>query len=464
MRNLILNTDSYKHSHFLQYPPELKYNSAYIEPRFDNHKGVIYVPSRVMFYGLQMFNKEYLSKPITMENIHEAEQFLAAHGEPFNKEGWMRILNKHGGYLPLEIEAIPEGTIHDIRVPQVQVTNTDPELPWLTSFIETTLLRSIWYPSSVATISWRIKQIAKTFMEITTDDPENKLAFVLNDFGARGATSHESAGIAGSAHLINFMGTDTIEGILAAKRYYNADMAGVSIPAMEHSTVTSWGIDREKEAYENMLDKCGGPGKMIAVVSDSYDLFKAVDKYWGKELKDKVIASGCRVVIRPDSGDPTMIPVEVCEKLGQAYGFTVNSKGYKVLNDSVRVIQGDGMKELTIAKLFENLRHNGWSVENVAIGMGGQLLQGVNRDTFGYAMKTNAVDYGEGWVDIQKNPKTDPNKKSKAGRQSVNVINGKLVAQKRVDKDWKHDMLQPVWRNGELLKEWSFDQIKQNAS
>lgn len=462
-KNLILRTDSYKHSHFPQYPQELQYNSAYIEPRFSKHKGVVYVPNKVMFYGLQIFLKEYLSVPIRMEDIVEAETFLAIHGEPFNKDGWMRILNKHGGYLPLEIQALPEGTVHNLGVPQVQIKNTDPELPWLTSFIETSLLRAVWYPSSVATVSWRIKQIGKLFLDMTADEPNQKIAFLLNDFGARGATSSESAGISGSAHLVNFAGTDTIEGIRVAMKYYNSDVCGFSIPAMGHSTVTSWGRTREYDAFSNMVDKFAGTGKMYAAVSDSYDLMNAVNSLWGNKLKDKVIVSGGRVVVRPDSGDPTTIPVDVVESLGQSYGYTINSKGYKVLHPSVRVIQGDGMNELTVNALFDNLRHKGWSIENVAIGMGGGLLQGVNRDTFGYAMKTNAVDYGNGWEGVSKNPKTDVTKKSKFGRQAVVQKNGCLVAETNLTGTVDNDMFRVVWRNGELLVDEPFSLVRYNS-
>lgn len=138
MSNLILNTDSYKHSHYLQYPEGTKYISSYIEPRYSKDF------NKVMFFGLQMFLKEYLTKPIVMSDIIEAREFLEWHGEPFNEEGWLHIWNKHGGYLPLEIEALPEGTIHNLRVPQVQVVNTDEKCFWLTSFIETALLRAVW--------------------------------------------------------------------------------------------------------------------------------------------------------------------------------------------------------------------------------------------------------------------------------------------------------------------------------
>ncbi|HBF09437.1 MAG TPA: nicotinate phosphoribosyltransferase, partial [Gammaproteobacteria bacterium] len=228
MTNIILNTDSYKASHYKQYPHGAEYISSYIESR-----GGIY--SKTTFFGLQMFIKQYLTKPITLSDIDEAEIIFTAHGLPFNREGWVYILEEHNGLLPLEIEAVPEGTEIPIGNVLVQVINTDPKCAWLTSYIETALLRAIWYPTTVATVSKACKTIIQKYLTETADDLTG-LAFKLHDFGARGASSEETVAIGGLAHLVNFMGTDSMSAIVAARRFYNADMAGFSIPAAEHST------------------------------------------------------------------------------------------------------------------------------------------------------------------------------------------------------------------------------------
>lgn len=268
-KNLILNTDSYKASHYLQYPPSTTHVSSYIEARGGPY-------DQAVFFGLQMFIKEYLTTPITAADIEEARQIIVAHGLPFNEAGWQHILRKHSGYLPITIQAIPEGTPVAVQNALVQVVNTDPECAWLTSYIETALLRAIWYPTSVATVSHRCKQIISRYLKMTADSSDG-VVFKLHDFGARGATSREAAGIGGVAHLVNFWGTDTMSGLLNARRYYNAEMAGFSIPAAEHSTVTAWGKSGEADAYRNMLDQFSGEGKLVAVVSDSYDLWHAID-------------------------------------------------------------------------------------------------------------------------------------------------------------------------------------------
>ena len=261
LNNIILNTDSYKASHWLQYPPNTETVFSYVESRggeYDKH----------VFFGLQIFLKEYLTKPITQEMIDEAEIFLAAHGEPFNKEGWEHILKEHNGYLPLRIKAVPEGMVLKTRNVLATIENTDPKCFWLPSYVETSTLRAIWYGTTVATNSWSIKQVIREYMEKTADSLDG-LPFMLHDFGARGVSSMESAGIGGSAHLVNFMGTDTITGALYAMNYYSAtdvpvfdetSMPAFSVPAAEHSSITTWGKEREVDAYRNMLKQFGEDG------------------------------------------------------------------------------------------------------------------------------------------------------------------------------------------------------------
>ena len=224
LTNLILNTDSYKLSHYLQYPPETHAISSYIEARGHSDR------AEVLFFGLQMFLKEYLSRPVTMQDIDEAEGIVTAHGLPFNREGWTHIVQRHGGYLPLLIEALPEGTLVRRGVPVAQVVNTDPACFWLTSYIETALLRAIWYPSTVASNSRKVKQVIQPILEKTCDDPAAVLPFRLHDFGARGTTSFEQAGIGGAAHLVNFMGTDTVTAATTARTWPASRSRRPSIP------------------------------------------------------------------------------------------------------------------------------------------------------------------------------------------------------------------------------------------
>jgi len=456
----ILNTDSYKVGMNLMYPPGTTGVYSYIESRGGRY-------DRTVFFGLQAFIKEYLLEPITQLDIDVADEILTAHGEPFNREGWQYILDKHMGYLPVIIRAVPEGTVVPVKNVLATIENTDPECFWLTTWLETALLRAIWYPTTVATQSYNIRQLILDYLEKTGDT--NLIDFKLHDFGARGVSSLESAGLGGAAHLINFMGSDTISGVLYAREYYSAGVSGFSIPAAEHSTITSWGRDGEVDAYRNMLTQFAKPGSIVAVVSDSYDIYNAAEKLWGEELRQQIIDSGATVVIRPDSGDPEEVCVKLIQILDKKFGSTVNSKGFKVLNN-VRIIQGDGVNERTIRSILGHYMMLGYSADNIAFGMGGALLQQLDRDTQKFAMKCSSVKVNGKWIDVMKDPVTDKGKISKPGRVSLYKSNNEYVSSVEQPKGW-HDkavgsfseVLETVYENGKLIKEINFEQVRANS-
>jgi len=457
--NPILTVDSYKTSHFNQYPEGTTRVSSYIEARggrFD----------QTVFFGLQAFIKAYLLNPITQADIDFAEDIYTAHGVPFYKEGWTNILRGFGGFLPITIEAVPEGTVMGVRNVQLQIT-AEPGFAWLTSYVETALLRAIWYPSTVATLSREAKILIKDALTRTSEDVDGQLPFKLHDFGARGATSSEAAILGGMGHLVNFMGTDTVEAVVGARRFYGERMAGFSIPATEHSTMTSWTRAGETDAYRNLLEQY--PTGLLACVSDSYDIMNAVGNIWGGELKDAVMAREGTLVIRPDSGDPTVMPLDVIELAMEKFGFTTNAKGFRVLPDQVRVIQGDGMNIDTIGTLLLNAEARGISVDNFAMGMGGGLLQKVDRDTMKYAMKANAIEVNGEWIDVYKDPITDAGKKSKRGRLALVQRDGVFKTIRRDElvrggHGMERNYLQTVFRNGKLLVDDTFAAIRERAA
>ncbi len=457
MHNIILNSDSYKYSQFNQYPEGTEYIYSYIESRGGVHDATV-------FFGLQAFIKEYMLTPVTMEMIDEAEAIITAHGEPFNREGWEYIVNTYGGKLPVTIKAVPEGTVVGTRNVLATIVNMDPECYWLTSFLETALLRAIWYPTTVATNSYQSKKLILEYLE-KTGDPST-IDFKLHDFGARGVSSLESAGIGGAAHLVNFQGTDTVEALLFARRYYGADMAGFSIPAMEHSTVTSWGREGEVASYRNMLKQNAKPGGLVAAVSDSYDIFSACEK-WGTELKQDVLDSGATLVVRPDSGDPADVVAKCLKILDKYFGHTVNDKGFKVLNN-VRVLQGDGINHQTIRSILYTITLAGYSADNVAFGQGGALLQIVNRDDQKFAMKCSAAFINGEWVDVFKDPITDKGKRSKKGRMVlIETDNGfkTVTTEDAAYEDVKdQDVLEVVYSMGKLIRDMTFDEIRANSN
>ncbi len=464
--NLILNTDSYKASHWLQYPPNTDATFFYVESRGGQYE-------RTLFFGLQAIIKHSLLTPITHADVDQARDFFAAHGEPFNEAGWRRIVEVHGGRMPVRIRAVPEGSVVPTHQVLVTIESTDPEAYWLPSYLETLLLR-LWYPVTVATVSWHAKRTIRKFLLKTSDDPEGQLPFKLHDFGARGVSSNESAGLGGAAHLVNFLGTDTVAGVLTARAFYGAQMAGFSIPAAEHSTITSWGRDNEVEAYRNMLRQFARPGALVAVVSDSYDIYHAIDQHWGVTLREEVIASGATVVIRPDSGEPVEVVHSCLERLEAQFGSTRNDKGFRVLNH-VRVIQGDGVNPASIRQILERITAAGFAADNLAFGMGGALLQRLDRDTQRFALKCSAARIEGQWRDVYKDPVTDTGKTSKRGRltlvRSAEFDTWRSVAVpaevERIEDmpppaGFEHAM-QTVYEDGKLLCDWTLDEIRNRS-
>lgn len=466
--NMILNTDSYKLSHYRQYPPGTSNQFSYVEARGTDLE---WEDPKVVFFGLQAFMKEYLTEKITHEHIDQAKPIVEAHGFDFNELDWRYIVNKYNGVLPLKIRAVREGTAVSLSNIMASVEVTDSRAFWLTSYIETAFLRAIWYPSTIASNGLRAKQIIKEYMDETADYDPGEIDFKLHDFGARGVSSLESAALGGMAHLVNFQGTDTISGVLAAKEYYGAEMAGFSIPASEHSTITSWGKEREGKAFANMLSQFAGPDKILACVSDSYDIYNATKILWGENLRQEIIDSGGTLVVRPDSGDPLIVPLQVIEILMEKFGYTVNYKGYRVLPDHVRVIQGDGITVDSMKQILENMKNqvdengNGLSATNIAFGMGAGTLQKVDRDTFKFAMKCSAVEVNGVWTDVWKE---SPGKPSKRGRLTLvqNYVTKKfrtIEFTEVIDPD-EQNMMDVVYMNGPLEHTYtSFANVRSEA-
>jgi nicotinamide phosphoribosyltransferase len=451
-----------------QYPDGTTNVFSYIEPR-----GGMY--DVALFYGLQGYIKEYMLRKTTKEDVDFAEAFWTIHGEPFDRRPWDLVVNDYNGYLPLVIRAVKEGTIVPVKNILVSAELTEEaeakhgkELRVLVTWTETSLLRAVWYGTTAATQSWHIKQVIKKYLEETGDVAN--LPFKLHDFGSRGVSSFESNCIASGGHLINFMGSDSPQGIMFLNAHYNAPLesVGFSIPASEHSTITSWTRKGELLAYENMITKFAKPGKIFAVVSDSYNIFEAV-KMWVR-LRDRILASGATLVIRPDSGDPAAIIPAILSILEHGftdkdtgevwpgYPCTKNEKGYKVLQQ-VRVIWGDGINQLSIETILRTCCGvHGWSADMIAFGMGGALLQGFNRDTMKWAMKCSSAKIDGKWVDVFKDPITDSGKVSKKGRLALyKALDGTFYTGV---EDWMPNQLEVVYDNGKLMRDQSLTEIR----
>lgn len=454
MDNLILLTDSYKVTHAKQYPPNCTNVYSYFESRGGDFQETV-------FFGLQYILKKYLSTPIRSFDIEEAKEICALHfgnDKLFNEEGWRYIVDKYDGKLPVSIKAVPEGTKVPVSNVLMTIENTDLNCWWLTNYIETLLVQT-WYPTTIATLSNYYRRMILRYLE-ETGDPST-IDFKLHDFGFRGSTSVESSGIGGCAHLVNFKGTDTMSALLVARDYYACKMAGFSIPAAEHSTITSWGREHEVDAYRNMLKQF--PTGLVACVSDSFNIYRACSELWGMTLKDEVLARNGILVIRPDSGKPRDVVPDVIKRLGKAFGWEKNSKGYYVLNPKVRVIQGDGINLRSCEGILEAMKYDGLSADNIAFGSGGGLLQQVNRDTCRFAFKCSSVVVDGEETEVYKEPFTDPKKNSKRGRLKLISAGGHYITLPCYGGR-NEDVLQEVFRNGDILVNWKLDEIRKRAT
>ncbi len=402
---------------------------------------------------------------VTQEKIDEADKLISAHiGEGiFNKEGWEYILDEYEGKLPIEIKAVAEGTPVDVSNVLMTVENTDRKSYWLVNYLESLLLQ-VWYPSTVATLSAEVRKLSNFYLDVTGSQKDN-LDFMLHDFGYRGATSTESSMLCGSAHLLSFSGTDTIPALTIPENYYNdSNLYGFSVQATEHSVMTSLGPEGEFDQIMNVIDNAREG--ILSIVIDSYDYrnFLIEAGKSGSELNEAILnfldGEGNKVVFRPDSGEPVSTTIDCLNLLSQGFGSHLTDKGYKVFDLNIGLLWGDGLNYHKIRDILFAMKSNGWAAQNIIFGMGGGLHSSLTRDTQRNAFKCSAQLRDGVWHDIFKNP-LDSSKKSKTGRfKLINENNSfKTVP---IDSNGV-DCLQTVFKNGDLLIEDTFGEIKSRA-
>jgi nicotinamide phosphoribosyltransferase len=360
----------------------------------------------------------------------------------------------------------------------VTIENTDKNCAPLTNHLET-LLCQMWAPSTCATLSRAVRKMINKYLAATSDNP-GAGNFMLHDFGFRGVSSVEAAGIEGAGHLLNFLGTDTVKAMEVARDYYGAPINGIaySVPATEHSVMTSLGREGEEKIVEQLLDTY--PTGIVSIVSDSYDIYNFAGNILGTKFKDRILAREGKIVCRPDSGDPVGVTLKVLDILGEKFGYTINGKGYKVLNPKIGMLWGDGIDIDGIREILEAMMINRWSAENIVFGMGGGLLQKINRDTQRFAFKSSAQMRDGIWYDIFKDP-LEGGKSSKRGRLALlKNIDGEFVTGRvgdlvgsvattgssRTDLSYIDDedgYLETVFINGSIVKEYTFAEARANV-
>ena len=142
-------------------------------------------------------------------------------------------------------------------------------------------------------------------------------------------------------------------------------------------------------------------------------------------------------------------------------GMRKNSKGFKVLPPYLGLIQGDGINDESIGEILHAVTSRGYSASNIGFGMGGGLLQQLDRDTQRFAFKCAAALRGGEWIDVSKDPKTDTGKRSKKGHLAL-VHEGGVFATVRAPR--KDDLLTTVYEDGHIVRRYSLDEVREQAS
>jgi nicotinic acid phosphoribosyltransferase len=436
---LSIMTDSYKSTHLLMYN-EAKEMRAYGTFRQSYEKSK---DDRIVFYGIKYYIRNFILRTMDKSDIDASRKFLNGHlltpiakkslapegselgkgNAYFNEKGtdasgqeienYLDLFLKNGGRFPVKIEAMPEGSVVRPHIP-VYIITASAEYSRLCTFLET-ILTMVWYPSTVATLSRRIKFLISDAFERTVNRTkcgntpyDVLLNGRLHDFGFRGCTCVEQSVIGGSAHLLSFNGSDTMSACFYTQVTLNqGKVTGHSLPATEHSVMTSW--ENEVDAMKNLCEKF--PGGLVSCVMDAYDYDDALANGL-PQIADIVRQYNCTFVIRPDSGNPVKQVMKALEWGEKAFKSYDNGMGYKVLNNCC-VLQGDGIDFSVLKEILDTVIANHYSAQNVAFGMGGGLLQKVNRDTMAFATKLSYVrDMSDREISVLKAPRVNSDEDS----------------------------------------------------
>lgn len=462
--SLICRVDSYKFSHPFAYPDiNIEGMTSYGEARIPNTN--IVVP-----FGAQILVKRYLTQTITLQDIDAAEQFSIAHfgRKLFDRNGWLKVVNKYNGKLPLIIRAVPEGMPIRGGQPIYTVTVLDKDLFWMSAAFETLIQRGIWYPTTIATMDHEIKKEIKS-RYIKTGANLGLLPFSLHDFGGRGVTCAEQAEIGGASHLVHFMGSDTVEGVLAANFFYKEAMSAFSVYATEHAIECSFGNGTDNAVRYIRKQLSNAPeGSIVSIVIDGYDVYREAELLC-TVLRDEIITSQAKVVFRPDSGDMMEVIPRLLKLQEMAFGYNLTPEGFKQINN-VGIIQGDGVDHAAIKAVLDMIITLGYSADCVIFGSGGALLQKVNRDTLKFAQKACAILVDGEWIGIAKDPITDHGKKSKEGVLTLarSKVTSELMTV-RLDQiehlnDEFEDVMQLIYYKGSLYNETTLVDVRTRAN
>lgn len=480
--NPLLLTDGYKLDHRRQYPE----GTTLVYSNWTPRKSRLEHVDEVVFFGLQYFIKKYILEDFEQYFFKQPkEKVVAEYSRRVNyylgpnKVGAQHIEALHDlGYIPMVFKAIPEGAPVPLRVPVFTIYNTQSEFFWLTNYFETLLSAAIWLPCTSATIAKQYRKILDHYADETSSQP-GFVDWQGHDFSMRGMAGIEAGLTSAAAHLLSFMGTDTIPAIDFLETYYNADseheLVGGSVAATEHSVMCMGTTDGEFETFKRLVTDVY-PSGIVSIVSDTWDLWRVLTDYLPR-LKEEILNRDGKVVVRPDSGDPVDILCGNAEAetenerkgvialLWEVFGGVVNEKGYRELSPRIGAIYGDSITLDRAVAICERLKQNGYASTNVVLGIGSFTYQYNTRDTFGFAMKATYGEVNGEGREIFKDPVTDDGtKKSAKGLLKIIKEDGKykMIDQVNWDEEAAGELVE-IFRDGKLLVDWSLQQIRERA-
>lgn len=310
----LLLCDFYKTVHSEQYPQNMTKIVSYFTPRMTRLDG----ENDLIMFGLQAFIKQYLIEYFntnffgkTKEEVLSEYNRILTYTLGAGSYNSKKIEDLYDlGYLPIEIRAIPEGTLVPVKVPMIEISNTHPHFVWIVNAIETIMSCSLWHPMISANVGYKYRQIVNEYYDRTVDDNIPR-ARALGDFSMRGQESLESATKSSAAFCLSFLNTATVPAIPFLEHYYNCDCTKEPVAfgaiSTEHSVMCSnAAIDGDEITMVKRLLKEIYPNQNFSMVSDSYDYWNLVDNIL-PQCYDDIMEHNGTISIRGDSGDPVEI-------------------------------------------------------------------------------------------------------------------------------------------------------------
>jgi len=374
--NPLVLTDCYNLSHY------------YLKENQDYEISHIYNRSKPMIlYGFNETVINLLNQRIQESMVMEADECARKMGMKFPIDMWMNVIDKLHGWIPLKVEALPDGTWVPRGTPFAQITNTDEGFGELVTWWEGIFLHTS-FPSACATRALEMKH----YLE------ENNLPLHrLHSFGFRGHRSLEDSYWATTAWNMFLTGTDDFHG-----QYHCPNAKLGSIPATAHKTIQQF--DSEKQGFIHAIDQAKAKGhSMVALVIDTYDPVNFIHHIM-RDVLEHAEKQGINVVLRPDSG-------EVLRQAISIYGM-IKLWDFK----NVSMIIGEGMSLEKVKEYDKELTKKKIPLEFMNYGVGSGFYNDLDRDYLGFAMKT-AYSNGK---DRMKLTVSNPYKRSIPG--CVNLI------------------------------------------